>query len=585
MKNLAFVLVLFFLTGAVCAQSNENCNLYLVNSGLDRTGALHGSSAFPLDGNEIYSWYNAASNELVAESVANPYFTPSVVGEYYLVVTDPDNPNCYEYLGPRQIDSVNGCCDFTDQNETTIDLPNFVAYNTGTLPLLPEGIEFDSNRASFIVSSAAGAGVSLVGLDGAVSFLVPPPFFGGNGTFGLQIDEANDRLLVVSSNLQNPTVANLFIFTLSDGSLIHNVDLSNFSPGLNFVNDVAVDSEGNAYVSNSDQGIIFKVTMEGTASVFFQDNDFSPADPSTETGFNGIEYHENDYLIVSHYESNKIYKLPIANPNAIEEVLLPEGFIRGGDGIFLAGNELVVVSNNGVPFVSKFVSTDDWISASIAGDTYATGDIFPTAVVKVGEDYMIGNSYFNFPAYGNTPLNYLISKASFDSSTRYSGFSSDIPRINTPVVPIGYGGTYPEHFYANCISAITLGIPDLQGDWTEQTVVIGGQNYPAQPAIHSERIEQCGNRILIVSSNILQEVFVGDDTMYNGVNDINPLGQASHATGRFENNTLILSPVLPPQLGITLPDVTRELIQDDDGNPVLKYFNAQLQSIRYLKKN
>ena len=39
-----------------------------------------------------------------------------------------------------------------------------------------------------------------------------------------------------------------------------------------------------------------------------------------------------------------------------------------------------------------------------------------------------------------------------------------------------------------------------------------------------------------------------------------------------------------PQSGIMLPDVTRELIQDDNGNPVLKFFNAQLQSIRYLAK-
>ena len=163
--------------------------------------------------------------------------------------------------------------------EPTVSVPNFVAYNSGMNPLLPEGIEFDYAKEAFIISSAAGAGINLVALDGSVSNLVAPTIFAGNGIFGLQTDRINDRLLAVSANLQNPAIANLFIFNLSDGAMLHNVDLSTLSPGLNFVNDVAVDLEGNAYVSNSDQGIIFKVDMEGNASIFFNDASFAPADP------------------------------------------------------------------------------------------------------------------------------------------------------------------------------------------------------------------------------------------------------------------------------------------------------------------
>ena len=98
--------------------------------------------------------------------------------------------------------------------EIEIVLPNFVAYNTGMTPMLPEGMEFDIDRESFVISSAAGAGIGLVTLDGTVSNLVAPATFGGNGIFGLQIDKSNERLLAVSSNLQNPMVANLFIFNL-----------------------------------------------------------------------------------------------------------------------------------------------------------------------------------------------------------------------------------------------------------------------------------------------------------------------------------------------------------------------------------
>jgi len=221
----------------------------------------------------------------------------------------------------------------------------------------------------------------------------------------------------------------------------------------------------------------------------------------------------------------------------------------------------------------------------LSGDTYATGDIFPTAVVKVNDTYMINNSYFNYPAYANTPVNYLISKASFDNSERYSGTSEELPRVNTPIMPLGYGADYPAPFYADCSTPIGTGIPDLRGDWTEATVMIGGTEIPAQADIHTERIEQCGNRILVVSEGVLHEVFLDDDSMYNGVNDVNPMGQPIHATGRFENNTLFLTPIFPPQSGVMLPGVTRELIQDDNGNDVLKFFNPLLGSTRYCVKN
>ncbi len=476
-------------------------------------------------------------------------------------------------VNPNTIDPI------TDP-QPTIELPHFVAYHTGMTPILPEGIEFDYDRAAFLISSAATGAINLVNANGIFSNLIPPTIFGGNGTFGLQIDAASERLLAVSTNLQNPTLANLFIFNLKDATLIQNVDLATLSPGFNFVNDVAVDAVGNAYVTNSDQGIIFKVEVDGTASIFFQDNSFTPADPTMETGFNGIEYHEDGYLIISHYESNKIYKLDIAAPSTMQEVNLPQGFMRGGDGIYLDDDELVVINNSGVPFVSKFVSNDNWQSAILEGNTYATGDIFPTAVVKVGDDYMVNNSYFNFPAYGNTPVDYLISKANFDFSKRYSGSAAEIPRVNTPVMPALYQGGYPAHFYTDCTTPIGNGIPDLRGDWQEATVTINGVEIPAQADLHDERIEQCGDRILVVSKGLLHEAFLDNNSMYNGVNDINTQGQPIHSTARFEGDALVLTPILPPNLP-PLPDVIRELIQDDDGNDVLQFFNPLIESTRY----
>ena len=523
-----------------------------------------------------------------------PFYNPGGPG------TTPFPEVTYNQPGPRDLEPVIIALDdpmrVTYDARPEVDEINFVSYNTAALPLLPEGIEYDPNREGFIVSSALGGAINLIRTDGSVSNLVPPAVFNGNGTFGLQIDEQNNRLLAVSSNIQNPTVAWLFRFDLADGALIDSINLGSIPTGpglpLNFVNDVTVDNEGNAYVTNSDKGIIYKVDVDGEASIFFQDNTYAPPNPIMQTGFNGIEYHEDGFLLVVHSVNNKIYKIRISNPSEITEVDIPEGFISGGDGMFLDDEELVVVNNANsantndnlptVPFVIKFVTSDNWSSALPMGDTYATGDLFPTTVVKVGEDYFINYAYFNFLAYGNNPVNYLISKANFDFNRRYSGSATEIPRVNTPIVPFSYGEDFPEPYYVDCNTPIAEGVPDLRGNWVETSVTINGEEIAAQPNPRSERIEQCGNRILIASNGVLHEVFEADSTMFNGVNDVDPSGLPVHFTGRFDHNVFTLTQIFP-DTNLTPIDITRELIQDDDGNDVLKLFNPMLGSTRYLR--
>ncbi|MEL7119599.1 MAG: T9SS type A sorting domain-containing protein [Bacteroidota bacterium] len=527
-----------------------------------------------------------------------PFYNPGGPG------TTPFPEVTYNQPGPRDLEPVIIALD--DPMRVTYDVrqqPNeidFVTYNTALLPLLPEGIEYDPNREGFIVSSAIGGAINLIRTDGSVENIVPPTVFNGNGTFGLQIDRKNNRLLAVAGNIQNPSIAQLFRFNLEDGSLIDSINLAALPTGpglpLNFVNDVAVDNEGNAYVTNSDKGIIYKVDFAGEASVFFQDNSLAPPNPIMGTGFNGIEYHEDGFLLVVHSANDKIYKIMIDNPSEITEVGIPAGSLRSGDGMFLAGDELVVVSNTAneatvadesnplVPFVTKFMTSDDWNSAVQVGDTYATGDLFPTTVIKVGEDYFINYAYFNFLAYQNNPVNYLISRANFDFNARFSGSATEIPRVNTPIVPFSYGEEYPEPYYADCTTPIEEGVPDLRGDWIETTVTINGEEIVAQPNPRRERIEQCGNRILIASDGVLHEVFEADNTMFNGVNDVDSTGLPVHLTGRFENNVFILTPQVTDTT-LIVPDITRELIQDDDGNDVIKYVNPLLgtNSTRYLR--
>ena len=282
---------------------------------------------------------------------------------------------------------------------------------------------------------------------------------------------------------------------------------------------------------------------------------------------------------------NKMYRVPLADPSAIAEINLPQGMIIEPDGIEVDGNQLAVVNLGRIAgSISLLNMTSDWSAGMPAGNPFPTGSIFPTAVTKADDGFYVNQSYFNFPAYSNNPTQYLVSKASFDASVRYSGSASEIPRINTPVIPRGYGDTYPDHFLADCTDGLAGGVPDMRGDWAEATVTVNGESMTAATQPYSERIEQCGNRVIVVSNGVIHDLYRADGTMYSGVNDINSQGQPIHSTGLFSGNTLTLTPVLPTAQNMTAPDVTRELMTDDGGNDVLRFFNTAMVRSVYMTR-
>ena len=153
------------------------------------------------------------------------------------------------------------------------------------MAIYPEGLAFDPSREAFITSSALFGTISLVDLEGNHSVLVNENVFMGSGTFGLEVDVQRDRLLAVSTNIRSRTNAKLFIFELSTGTLLHEINLGALTPGSNFLNDVTIDEQGNAYITNSAQGIIYLVDVDGNASVFLNDVSLAPSDAVTTNRF------------------------------------------------------------------------------------------------------------------------------------------------------------------------------------------------------------------------------------------------------------------------------------------------------------
>lgn len=258
--------------------------------------------------------------------------------------------------------------------------------------LFPEGVAYDSKNDRFLVSSFRRGDIGIVTADGSYTpFITDPTLM---ATTGLEIDMAHQRLYV--SNAPN----GVGVYDLATGDRIFYADLAALLPGAPiFVNDIALDPQGNAYVTNSFIPIIYKITPDGDASIFI--NESSLALPG-QFGFNGIEYSNSGLLLVAYTAMNAILKFPIKEPSAYSMVQLDASLARP-DGLLLSpnGKELTVVNNagGGNGMVLTFTSRDKFETASLQ-KSFSTGPVFPTTATTDGKTVFVIYAYLNKQAVG-----------------------------------------------------------------------------------------------------------------------------------------------------------------------------------------
>jgi DNA-binding beta-propeller fold protein YncE len=263
-------------------------------------------------------------------------------------------------------------------NERSTSCPPLI--HSGTPQLQPEGTVWDPSRSRVLVGSLRQGTVSIVNPDHTTTPLVTDPRLVGTG--GMRIDLARKRLLVtyddtyggpnaLLSQTSTPKTrgrwAGLGIFDLATGKTIKLVSLG-WQPGLHLSNDLALDPAGNAYVSDSFNGTIYRVDPAGHRSVYLK----APAITAPivhglpDVGPNGIVY-ERGYLIVVRYDTGELFRIPLRNPKSFTKVKLADPVV-GADGMALRPNgDLVAVTNTirskGIEGVIVVRSGDDWHSA------------------------------------------------------------------------------------------------------------------------------------------------------------------------------------------------------------------------------
>ncbi len=136
----------------------------------------------------------------------------------------------------------------------------------------------------------------------------------------------------------------------------------------------------------------------------------------------------------------------------------------------------------------------------------------------------------------------------------------------------------PPPILAACTEPLAPDATDLRGMWRAYRVEQGGEQLIEHPLNqHVERIEQCGNRIVVTAGRVIHDMRA-DGTLANGVNDVAEanLSQKIQVAAVFNNGRLDLHPggIDPARP----PLVTREIV---DGDLVWNYavFKVWLQKV------
>lgn len=265
--------------------------------------------------------------------------------------------------------------------------------------LFPESVDFDETSGQFIVGSFRKGEIGKVN-----------PQTGEYKTFikednlhavtGVYTDEKRNRLIVATTDNEgaiktDPNFKGLWskvlIFNLKTGveQKIINFRFDLFGNAFNsisaFPNDIAVDDDGNIFITNSIGAMsIYKIDKDLKASIYAK----IPNDNITDGfGLNGIVYHsKTKQLIVSRTNAGKIYS--IRNVNGKPTTLaLNYHSIEGVDGLEIDNEGDLVMAINGQSKVIvvriDVVSPNDAISIVRKKEYTTELGVFPTSVVSV----------------------------------------------------------------------------------------------------------------------------------------------------------------------------------------------------------
>lgn len=247
--------------------------------------------------------------------------------------------------------------------------------------LYPEGGALDPADGSFYVGSLRRGSITKVDALGAETV-----FYRGNGeagrlTLGMQVDATRRQLWVCTTN---NSLGRIWIFDLATGTRTADIDLAPANAKAS-CNDVLLDTDGTALVSDRENPFIYKIDGARRVSVWAT----NPLLKGGLVSLNSMAFTpDHSAVLTAVYLPPALIRISTTNPRDVRKVALSgdmfmDGFnlLNGPDDLVMHDGKLIVAFGSSIKRIS---ATDaSWTRAAVKS-TRTIGGV--TALVQNGDE-------------------------------------------------------------------------------------------------------------------------------------------------------------------------------------------------------
>jgi len=262
-------------------------------------------------------------------------------------------------------------------------------YTLGSPMSVPEGVAFDSKTRRFFATALFGGQITQIDAATGEEKLFYTSNGGPSQYSGVTVDEQRRLLWVCAADLETAR-GDVIVLDADSGELRHTFELAR--GGIS--NDVCLDADGVAYITDSFQPVIYRVDLrDGSAGEFVRDARMAAA--MGRFGLNGIVVTpDGEHIIAGFTSPSKLFLLARRAPAGVREVTLSgdpftvehDPNFTGADGLVFLGDKLYVIHNGGVQQIT-FTAAD--YSEGVVKQALAPEPGLSTATVADGELYVI----------------------------------------------------------------------------------------------------------------------------------------------------------------------------------------------------
>lgn len=255
--------------------------------------------------------------------------------------------------------------------------------------VFPEGIAYQQGTGYFYVSSNADGTIFRGDVsDEMTSIFLPPNTDGRTTATGMKVDDQG-RLFIAGAS-----TGKVFVYDTATSALLASFDNNKTTT---FLNDIAIAPDGNAYITDSLDPTLYRVTTDSQGALHFEawlDLTGTPIVYQSGFNLNGIAATpDGRYLIVVQSNTGKLFRIGI-DTQEVQEIDLGGATVTNGDGIVLRGRTLYVVRNSN-ELVVKVQLSGDFLSGDVRSSTTDASFGFPTTAAIANGRLLVVNSQFD----------------------------------------------------------------------------------------------------------------------------------------------------------------------------------------------